>query len=57
MQEESLKKAIKIITDTIYNSNINVIDKYELLLNINQFLMNYEKETKSKVLKIGEKQC
>lgn len=55
MQEESIKEAIKIITDSIYNSNLNVIDKYELLLNINQFLMNYEKETGSKVLKLGEK--
>ena len=55
MQKESIEEALKIITDSIYNSNINVIDKYELLLNINYLLTNYEKETGSKVLKIGEK--
>ena len=50
MQKESIEEAIKLISDTIYNSNLNVIDKYELLLNINHFLMNYEKETGSKVM-------
>jgi hypothetical protein len=51
MKQESIEEAIKIITDNIYNSGINVIDKYELLLNINHFLTHYEEETKSKVLK------
>jgi hypothetical protein len=51
MQKESIEEAIKIVCDTIYNSNINVVDKYELLLNINYFLTHYEEQTKSKVLK------
>ena len=55
MQKESIEEALEIITDKIYNSNINIIDKYELLLNISYFLTHYEEQTKSKVLKIGEK--
>jgi hypothetical protein len=51
MQEESIEKAIEIISENIYNSNINVIDKYELLLNLNHFLRHYEEQTKSKVMK------
>ena len=51
MQEESIEKAIEIISENIYNSNINVIDKYELLLNLNHFLTHYEEQTKSKVMK------
>lgn len=51
MQEESIEKAIEIISDNIYNSNINVVDKYELLLNISYFLTHYEEQTKSKVMK------
>ena len=53
MQEESIEKAIEIISDNIYNSNINVVDKYELLLNLNHFLTHYEEQTKSKVYKKG----
>lgn len=49
MDQTSLDKAAELINDTIYNSNINLIDKYELLLNLNYFLNNYEQETKSKV--------
>ena len=49
MDQTSLDKAAELINDTIYNSNINLIDKYELLLNLNYFLRNYEQETKSKV--------
>ena len=53
MQEESIEKAIEIISENIYNSNINVVDKYELLLNLNHFLTHYEEQTKSKVYKKG----
>ena len=49
MDQTSLDKAAELINDIIYNSNINLIDKYELLLNLNYFLNNYEQETKSKV--------
>ena len=55
MQKESIEEAIEIISENIYNSNINVVDKYELLLNINYFLTHYEEQTKSKVLKLGER--
>ena len=51
MQNESLKIALELVIDTIYNSNINVVDKTELLLNLNHFLTNYEEETRSKVKK------
>ena len=53
MQEKSIKEAIDICLTNIQNSNINVIDKYELMLNINYFLTHYEEQTKSKVLKLG----
>jgi hypothetical protein len=51
MQKESIEKAIKICVDNIYNSDINIVDKLELLMNINYFLTHYEEETKSKVKK------
>jgi len=53
MQEKSIKEAIEICLTNIQNSNINVLDKYELMLNINYFLTHYEEQTKSKVLKLG----
>ena len=49
MKQESINKALDLIIDTISNSDIERIDKYELLLNINHFLMNYERITKSRV--------
>jgi len=55
MQEKSLKEAIEICLTNIQNSNINVVDKYELMLNLNHFLTHYEEQTKSKVLKLGER--
>ena len=48
MEQESLRKAIKLIIDTIQNSDINVIDKYELLMNINTFLNNYDEAIKQR---------
>ena len=57
MEQQSIKKATELIIDAIQNSDINLVDKYELLLNVNHFLQNYEQETKqktlSKTLKIG----
>ena len=53
MQKESIEEAIELITDKIYNSNINVVDKAELLLNLHYFLTHYEETTGSKVLKKG----
>lgn len=51
MQEESIKEAINVVIDALYNSNINVVDKMELIININHFLTHYEEETKVKVKK------
>ena len=49
MQEESIKEARKIIIDHIHNSDINLVDKLELLINLNHFLDTYEETTGSKV--------
>lgn len=57
MQEESIKKALELCIDNIYNSDINIVDKLELIMNINYFLMNYEETTGSKVLKKEFKKC
>ena len=51
MQEESIEEAKRIIMTSLNESNIEKLDKYELIFNINFFLTNYEKETSSKVLK------
>ena len=51
MEQDSLNKAIRLITDVIQFSDINVIDKYELLLNINIFLNNYEEAIKHRFTK------
>lgn len=57
MQEESIEKASKIIITSLNESNIEKLDKYELIMNINYFLMNYEETTGSKVLKKELKKC
>lgn len=49
MEQESLNIALDKIIDTISSSNIERLDKMELLLNINHFLTHYEETTKSKV--------
>ena len=51
MQEESIEKAIEIILTNLDKSNIEKLDKTELMLNINYFLTHYEEETKVKVKK------
>lgn len=49
MKQESINKALDIIIEQIGNSDIEPLDKMELLLNLNHFLTNYEKTTKSPV--------
>ena len=49
MNQESINKALDLIINAISNSDIDRLDKYELLMNINYFLTNYETITKSKV--------
>lgn len=49
MKQESINKALDIIIEQISNSDIEQLDKMELLLNLNHFLTNYEKTTKSPV--------
>ena len=51
MQEESIEKAKEIIITSLNESNIEKLDKIELMLNINYFLTHYEEETKVKVKK------
>lgn len=53
METESIDKAIDIITKSITESDINEIDKLELLLNLYHFLNDYENniETLRKVKK------
>lgn len=53
MQKESIEEAIKICLTNIQNSNINVVDKLELLINIKNFLENYDEMVKVKVKKYG----
>ena len=47
MEQESLNEATRLVVDVIQNSNINVVDKLELLMNINNFLENYHEAIKS----------
>lgn len=55
MNKESLIKAREIIIQSLSESNINNLDKLELMLNINNFLQENEYEENIKVLvkKIG----
>ena len=47
MQQESLNEATKLIINAIQNSNINMVDKVELLINLSNFLDNYHEAIKS----------
>ena len=49
MQKESIEEALNICIDGIHNSNINIVDKMELLMNIKHFLENYDEMIKVKV--------
>lgn len=51
MQEESIEEGRKIIITSLEVSNIEKLDRYELIFNINHFLTHYEEQTKSKVYK------
>lgn len=42
MKDESLMKAVGLITDVIIKSDIDPIDKMELLINLQNLLMNYK---------------
>lgn len=42
MKKESIELALDIIVNNISNSNIDNIDKIELLLNLRLFLINYK---------------
>ena len=46
MQKESIEEAIKICIDNIQKSNINIIDKVELMMNIEKFLNDYDSNIK-----------
>lgn len=46
MQEKNLEKIKTEIIDTILHSNIDLTDKVELMMNIHQFLSNYNENIK-----------
>lgn len=48
MEQGSLKKATDLILDTIQNSNIDELDKMELMLNLYIFLNNYDEAIKQR---------
>lgn len=43
MKQSSLDIVMNNVLDTIYNSNIDNIEKIELLMNIRLFFINYDK--------------
>ena len=43
MKQSSLNIAMNNVLDTIYNSNIDNLDKIELLMNMKIFFNNYDK--------------
>lgn len=47
MQKESLNEATRLVVEAIQNSNINMVDKVELLINLSNFLDNYHEAIKS----------
>ena len=48
MEQESLKKATDLILDTIQNSNVDELDKMELMMNLYLFLNNYDEVIKQR---------
>ena len=48
MKQESLNKATELVINVIQNSDINVVDKLELLININTFLEHYHEAIKQR---------
>lgn len=47
MERESLENAINIILKALEESNIDEVDKVELMINLTKFLENYDKEIKT----------
>lgn len=48
MEQESLRQATNLILDTIQNSDINLVDKLELMMNLNMFLTHYDEAIKQR---------
>lgn len=46
MEKQSLEEAINIIIDALEESNINEMDKIELMMSLNKLLANYDKSIK-----------
>lgn len=55
MQKESLEEALKQCINAIESSNIPIIDKVELLINIKHFLESEKYESNIKVLQLNDK--
>ena len=54
--KESLKEAREVIIEALSNSNIELADKVELMINLDKFLSEPRYEENVKVLKIHRKQ-
>lgn len=58
MEKQSIEETKKVIIDNLDKANIPEIDKVELMMNILQFLNDYEENIKVlqkyKTLKLGE---
>ena len=50
MKKENIEKARELVFNIINNSNIDTLDKYELLLNLYHFLDPFAYEENIKVL-------
>ena len=48
MEQQSLNKATDLIISTIQNSDINELDKMELMMNLYIFLTNYDNAIKNR---------
>ena len=46
MKKESIKQAINVIIDGLNNSNIDQLDKVELMTNLYNFLEHYDEDIK-----------
>ena len=51
MTKESLTTAIELIIDTLEKSNINTIDKVELMYNLSLFLKSSQYDNNIKILR------
>ena len=49
MKDVSLDLALDIIINALNNSNIDLVDKVELMINLRMFLLDYKEEMKRRL--------